>query len=328
VNPLSSLYGIATATRNTLYDRGTLKSRKLSGPVISVGNISAGGSGKTPFVMMLGELLKQHGIEFDVLSRGYGRKTRGAMRVDPNGTSRQFGDEPLLIARRLGRPVIVGESRYQAGRLAEGTAATGSPPSRRPGPVHILDDGFQHRSLIREFDIVLLTAQDFQDQLLPIGRLREPPSSIRRADAIVLTEEVDPARLPRAKNIWRVRRTLTIPSAPKNAIAFCGIARPQRFVEQLRNTGIHLVAEKLYRDHHQYTAFDIRDLLDLKKENHADTFITTEKDAINLGTHLTEISPIIARVEMELIDPAGVVDTILRVISERQGQSMRKSQWR
>ena len=329
MNPLSSLYGIVTAARNNLYDRDILKSHKLSRPVISVGNISSGGSGKTPFVIMLGELLKQRGIEFDVLSRGYGRKTRGAMRVDPDGTSRDFGDEPLLIARRLGRPVIVGESRYQAGNLAEndrvGTTAPGYPSGERPGPLHILDDGFQHRSLTREFDIVLVTAKDFQDQLLPVGRLREPLSSVRRADAVVLTEEVDPARLPTVKNTWRVRRTLTIPSTPKNPIAFCAIARPQRFIEQVRNAGIHPVAEKLYRDHHRYTASDIRDLLRLKKEHHADSFITTEKDAINLGAHLTEISPVIARVEMELFDPAGVVDTILRVISERQGQSMRKS---
>ena len=144
MNPLSSLYGIATAARNNLYDRGILKSQKLSCPVISVGNISVGGSGKTPFVIMLGELLKQRGIAFDVLSRGYGRETRGAMLVDPNGTSRDFGDEPLLIARRLGCPVIVGESRYQAGKLAEndhaGTAAEAfsgkadCPPGQRPGP--------------------------------------------------------------------------------------------------------------------------------------------------------------------------------------------------
>jgi tetraacyldisaccharide 4'-kinase len=353
MNPLSSLYGIATAARNNLYDRGILKSHKLSRPVISVGNISVGGSGKTPFVIMLGDLLKQRGIEFDMLSRGYGRKTRGPMLVDSNGTSRDFGDEPLLIARRLSCPVIVAESRYQAGKLAEeehvgttaghvGTAALGCPtsdhvvtaaqaspeqsrtscpPGQRSAALHLLDDGFQHRSLARDFDIVLLTAQDLHDQLLPAGRLREPLTSLRRADAIVLTEEIDPTQLPPVKNIWRVRRNLTIPGTPKNPIAFCGIARPQRFIEQLRNAGIQPVAEKFYRDHHQYTPSDIRDLLHLQKENHAEAFITTEKDAINLGVHLPEISPIIARVEMELLDAAGVVDTILRVIAERRAKS-------
>ena len=328
---LSSLYGIATATRNSLYDRGILKSHKLSRPVISIGNISVGGSGKTPFVIMLGELLKQRGIAFDVLSRGYGRKTHGAMQVDPTGTSHDFGDEPLLIARRLRCPAIVGESRYQAGKLAESKSqsekdshvgtAPGCPPGQRPGPVHLLDDGFQHRSLYRDFDIVLLTPEDLHDQPLPAGRLREPLTSLDRADAIVLTEEIDPAMLPANKNIWRVQRSLTIPSTPKTPIAFCGIARPQRFIAQLRNAGIQPVVEKFYRDHHQYTQSDISDLLRLKKENHAESFITTEKDAINLGAHLDEISPVVARVEMELLNPAGVIDTILRVIAERRPKS-------
>ena len=325
MNPLSSLYGIATAARNNLYDRGILKSHELSRPVISVGNISVGGSGKTPFVIMLGELLKQRGIGFDVLSRGYGRETRGAMLVDPNGTSRDFGDEPLLIARRLGCPVIVGENRYQAGKLAEnehlGTAALGCPPGQRPGPIHILDDGFQHRSLARDFDIVLVTAQDLHDQLLPAGRLREPLSSLRRADAVVLTEEIDPRAIPGNKNIWRVRRCLTLPSTPKNPIAFCGIARPRKFIDQLRAIGVQPVAEKFHRDHHKYTLNDIQDLLKLRDQNHADAFITTEKDAINLAAHLGEMSPVIARVEMQLIDPAGVIDTILRVITDRRAKA-------
>jgi len=315
VNPLSSLYEFAAMVRNHFYDRGILKSHRLSSPVISVGNISVGGSGKTPFVIMLGELLKQRGIGFDVLSRGYGRETRGAMLVDPNGTSRDFGDEPLLIARRLGCPVILGESRYQAGKLAE------AQPLGTSSQLHILDDGFQHRSLARDFDIVLLTEQDLHDQILPTGRLREPLSSLRRADAIVLTEEIDPNLLPGNKNIWRIRRTLTVPATPQHPIAFCGIARPRKFIEQFRALGIQPIAEKFYRDHHQYTSHDVRDLLRLRDQNQADAFITTEKDAINLGTHLSEISPIITRVEMELIDPAGVVDTILRVITERRAKA-------
>ncbi|PYV49254.1 MAG: tetraacyldisaccharide 4'-kinase, partial [Acidobacteria bacterium] len=129
--------------------------------------------------------LKQRGIAFDVLSRGYGRETHGTMAVAPNGTSLDFGDEPLLIAQRLGCPVIVGESRYQAGVLAE---------KKDDSTIHILDDGFQHRSLARDFDIVLLTSEDLHDQLLPAGRLREPLSSLRRADAVVLTEEIDPTQ--------------------------------------------------------------------------------------------------------------------------------------
>ena len=186
MNPLTGLYGAAVALRNGLFDRGILPSRWLEKPVISVGNLAAGGAGKTPFVIALGELLQARGIPFDVLSRGYRRRTRGVLVVDPEGTAADFGDEPLLIARRLGVPVIVGENRYQAGRLAE---------QKFRSHLHILDDGFQHRSLHRDFDIVLLTAGDLQDLLLPFGRLREPVSSLKRADAVVLAQD-DPAEHP------------------------------------------------------------------------------------------------------------------------------------
>src|SRR5437016_10613780 len=106
MNPLASIFGAGVRLRNALYDRGNLKVRRLQGPVISVGNLSAGGSGKTPFVLLLGELLKARGVKFDVLSRGYGRKSRGVLLVDPAGLPQEFGDEPLLIARKLQIPVI------------------------------------------------------------------------------------------------------------------------------------------------------------------------------------------------------------------------------
>ena len=155
---LSSVFGLGVRSRNALYDRGVLRSRRLRGPVVSVGNLSVGGSGKTPFVIMLGELLKARGVKFDILSRGYGRETTGVAIVDPTGSAREFGDEPLLMARRLGVPVVVGEDRYQAGLLAEESFGV---------RWHILDDGFQHRALARDFDIVLVNPEDAQDRLLP-----------------------------------------------------------------------------------------------------------------------------------------------------------------
>ena len=121
MNPLSAIFGAGVALRNTLYDRGVFKVRKLQRPVVSVGNLSVGGSGKTPFVIALGELLKEREIQFDILSRGYGRRTTSVAVVDPAGSPAQFGDEPLLLARRLQSPVIVGADRYQAGLLAERT---------------------------------------------------------------------------------------------------------------------------------------------------------------------------------------------------------------
>jgi tetraacyldisaccharide 4'-kinase len=164
--------------RNALYDRALVPARKLKGPVVSVGNLTVGGSGKTPFVILLGELLKARGIEFDVLSRGYGRKFKGIALVDPSGSPEQFGDEPLLIARRLEVPIIVGADRYQAGKFSE---------DKFEPRLHILDDGFQHRALAREFDIVLINPEDAHDSLLPRGRLREPLSSLKRADVASAT---------------------------------------------------------------------------------------------------------------------------------------------
>jgi tetraacyldisaccharide 4'-kinase len=311
MNPLSAIYGAAVQARNGLYNHGILKARSLRGPVVSVGNISVGGSGKTPFVILLGELLQARCIAFDVLSRGYGRKTRGVLAVDPNGSPRDFGDEPILIAKRLGCAVVVGENRYEAGQFAE----------EKFGPqLHILDDGFQHRSLARDFDIVLVTPEDAHDRLLPTGRLREPLSSLRRADAIVLTVESSHPELKiDGPCLWHLRRNIAIDEAPARPVAFCGIARPQQFIEQLRAAGIQPVATKFYRDHHSYAEKDIRDLTALREQSGAGGFVTTEKDAINLGPLLPSLGSLaIARVVMELLNPADALDTILRVIRERR----------
>jgi len=282
--------------------------------VISIGNISMGGSGKTPLVILLGRLLKERGIPFDVLSRGYGRDRQGTLVVDPNGSPHDFGDEPILIAKTLRCPVIVSEDRYQAGVLAE---------SRQKAELHLLDDGFQHRALARDFDIVLLSPEDTQDQLLPFGRLREPISSLERADAVVLTEQLDARILPPGKAMWRVQRSLAILATSfKNPVVFCGIARPQKFVAQLRRAGIEPAAEKFYRDHHRYTATDIRDLLELKHRSGADGFVSTQKDAMNLGRNYALLSPItFPPVRMELIAPPDALDTMFRVIKERRSRA-------
>jgi len=310
VNPLSSIFGGVVAARNALYDRGLLRARRLDGAVVSVGNLSAGGSGKTPFVLLLGELLKARGIKFDVLTRGYGRKSRGVLLVDPAGLAEEFGDEPLLIARRLQVPVVVGEDRFAAGRFAE---------ARFGAQLHLLDDGFQHRALARDFDIVLVTSQDANDRLLPGGRLREPISSLRRADAIVLTSGASPEAFPiGGKLAWRVRRGIIPQNVPPRPVVFCGIARPQNFLLQLRAAQIDPIAEAFYRDHHAYSEKDVRELLELKAKSEAGGFVTTEKDAVNLGGYLSALTPIsIVAVKMELENAANAVDTMLRVVAER-----------
>jgi tetraacyldisaccharide 4'-kinase len=311
LNPLSAIYGGVVWARNALYDRGVLPARSLQGHVVSVGNLSAGGSGKTPFVMLLGELLKARGIKFVVLSRGYGRQSRGVFQVDPAGLPKDFGDEPLLIARKLQVPVIVGEDRYEAGKFAE---------SKFGPQLHLLDDGFQHRGLRRDFDIVLVTPQDATDRLLPAGRLREPLASLSRADAIVLASGAAAEFFPlERKLVWRARRGIVSDNVPPRPIVFCGIARPQNFVLQLRTANIEPVAEAFYRDHHAYSEKDIRELLALKQKSDASGFVTTEKDAINLGSYLSALEPLsVVSVRMELADAANALDTMLRVIEERR----------
>lgn len=313
MNPLSTIYGAIVRTRNALYDRGALPTRRLQGPVVSIGNLSTGGSGKTPFVILLGELLKARGVKFDVLSRGYGRRSRGVLLVDPGGLPQQFGDEPLLIARRLQVPVIVGEDRCAAGLSAE---------SRFGPQLHLLDDGFQHRALARDFDIVLVTPQDAGDSLLPSGRLREPLSSLQRADAVVLASGAATDSFPlQDKLVWRVRRGIAPQNVPLRPIVFCGIARPQNFLLQLRAANIEPVAEAFYRDHHAYAEKDIRELLDLKSRSEAGGFVTTEKDAVNLGPYLSALEPIsVVPVRMEVAEAANVLDTILRKIDQRKGR--------
>jgi len=308
---LSSIFGGVVAARNALYNRRVLPARRLPGPVVSVGNLSTGGSGKTPFVMLLGDLLKARGIKFDILSRGYGRKSHGVLLVDPAGLPPQFGDEPLLMARQLQVPVIVGEDRYLAGAFAE---------SRFGPQLHLLDDGFQHRGLARDFDIVLVTPQDANDRLLPGGRLREPLHSLRRADAVVLASGASADSFPlEGIQVWRVRRGIISNEVPPRPVVFCGIARPQNFVLQLRAANIEPAAEAFYRDHHLYSELDIRELLALKHKSEAGGFVTTEKDAVNLGQNLSALEPLaVVPVRMELAEAANALDTILRTIEKRK----------
>ena len=311
MNPLASIYGGVVGARNALYDRGVLPARRLEGAVVSVGNLSAGGSGKTPFVLLLGELLQARGIKLDVLSRGYGRMSRGVRLVDPSGLPQEFGDEPLLMARKLQVPVIVGEDRHEAGRFAE---------SRFGPQLHLLDDGFQHRALAREVDIVLVTPQDAGDRLLPAGRLREPLASLRRADVVILASGASPESFPlQGKLVWRVRRGIVSKNVPPRPVVFCGIARPQNFLLQLRAANIEPVAEAFYRDHHAYNEKDIRELLELKQKSEAGGFVTTEKDAVNLGPYLSSLEPLaVVPVKMELSDATNAVDTMLQKIGERR----------
>lgn len=312
--PLETIYGAGLRAKNNCYDRHA--PQRLTWPVVSVGNLSVGGAGKTPLVILLAGLLAREGFNVDVLSRGYGRSGRGIERVDAAGDPRHFGDEPMMIARAAKVPVFVGASRYQAGLLAERQLAGAT---RR---VHLLDDGFQHRQLQRAADIVAVHRDDLEGRLLPAGRLREPLGSLRRADIIVLREEdgdledrLTPYLKPGA-SIWRVRRRLTFTEnailSPQPAVAFCAIARPEEFFRMLQAAGITVAAAKAFRDHHGYRRGDMETLRKLARDCGAASFTTTEKDAVKLSADLREIlsaaAPLhVAGLTLELTDESAAM---------------------
>ncbi|WP_263355912.1 tetraacyldisaccharide 4'-kinase [Acidicapsa ligni] len=277
--PLVPLYAAGTALRSLALRQGWEKINHLTAPVISIGNISAGGTGKTPFVIALAQLLHRQGIPGDILSRGYGRNTAHAERVNPNGSAAQFGDEPLLIARQTDLPVYVAAKRFEAGQLAE--AAT--PQSK----LHLLDDGFQHRQLARDIDIVLINSEDLADSLLPAGNLRESRSALKRANIFAIDSADEPAAtrlraLQLTQPIWRYRREMQVPKIAGPVVAFCGIARPSQFFRGLEQSGLQLAARHAFSDHHSYTPQDLQHLNDLAKTSKATALITTEKDQIRL----------------------------------------------
>lgn len=304
-DPLTWTFAQLVRARNARYDSGRAPVQRLGLPVISVGNLSVGGSGKTPFVQTLGWWLRAQGIGYDVLSRGYGRSSHGVLRVDPAGPASLYGDEPLLLARTLEAPVYVGESRYEAGLAAEaaegrGMQLHGTPPQRTR--VHILDDGFQHRQLHRDFDIVLLGHGDLRASLLPFGRLREPLSALGRASAVVAPEDL--AALLAEPNVWHIRRRLVLhePVATR-PLAFCGLAQPRQFWQSLNDIGIYPVGTYAFGDHHRYNAKDIALLKRLARQHDANGFVTTEKDRVKLdGLGLdSEVGPVAApQLTMEL----------------------------
>jgi tetraacyldisaccharide 4'-kinase len=305
--PLVPLYGAAQALNSIAYARGRRRVERLAWPVVSAGNLSMGGAGKTPFVIALARALKERGWVVDVLSRGYGRVSDAVEQVIADGVENpaaRYGDEPWLIAQHAEVPVFVGRERAAAGRLAEQMLVDAN--GRRH--VHLLDDGMQHRKLARDVEIVLLHRSDFETTLLPAGRLREPLSALERADFVVLREE-DGDLAARARRwmrvdaqidgwMWTIRRELEVPALPGAAVAFCAIAHPEEFFEQLRTQGIAIAGAHAWRDHHRFTDRDLMTLCDAAAKLGAKCFVTTEKDLVRLTkaqrARLEETAPLFA----------------------------------
>jgi tetraacyldisaccharide 4'-kinase len=281
--PLLPLYAAGVALRDVQIRNGWKPLRRLNWPVISVGNLSAGGTGKTPLTIALARLLKNNGFHVDVLSRGYGREGRDASVVRPNGSAAEFGDEPILIAREAEVSVYVAPERYDAGILAEAEDDLGGQR------VHILDDGFQHRQLARNVDILILNRADLRDTLLPAGNLREPLRAMRRANVIAIPADdvqLETELRQRFWNgpIWRLQRQMEVPTIQGTVTAFCGIARPEQFFRGLETAGLLLATQTVFRDHHGYTAADVLGLIAAARAAGASALITTQKDRVRLGT--------------------------------------------
>jgi tetraacyldisaccharide 4'-kinase len=310
LTPLTPLYRLGLAMRERKLASGEERIRRLRFPVISIGNLSTGGAGKTPMAIALAKALTKRGFHVDVLSRGYRRGGAGSARVRPDGTAEEFGDEPLLIARQAGVPVYVAAQRYDAGLLAESEVAAGT------RAVHILDDAFQHRQLHRDVDIVLLSARDLRDRLLPAGDLREDLHAAARADVIAI-----PADEPEVESglrapgwngaIWRLRRRMDVPAVDAPALAFCGIARPEQFFAGLRDAGVDLAATEVFRDHHRYTLADMDRLAARADRCGASALLTTGKDAVRLEDLKTPLPLIIAGLSTGIENEAEAMEWLV-----------------
>lgn len=281
------------------YASGRLGVARLPRPVLSVGNLSTGGSGKTPTVIALGRALAGFGVRFDVLTRGYGRASK-ALAIAETGDEpvAAVGDEPRLIAARLHTPVLVHPDRFRAG--LEGERRFGS-------QLHLLDDGFQHRQLARSFDLVLVSPRDFGDQLLPAGRLREPLAALKRASAVLWVENgavLDAARRRCAEHtaapVFLARRRAMPLAAAGRRFAFAGIARPESFWASLAEAGIEILGRHAFRDHHRYTAADLRNLRLWARAAGADGLVTTAKDAMKLPREFLAGGVLVFEIEIEI----------------------------
>jgi tetraacyldisaccharide 4'-kinase len=284
---------IARARRRYVTGRPDLR-RRLARPVVSVGNLSVGGRGKTPLVHALAGWLRDEGWRPSILSRGYGRSDRADGVVIVSDGSRMLadlaraGDEPLMLARSLpGVAVLVCPDRHLAGRLAE----------RHLGcDIHLLDDGFQHLALERTVDLVLVDSEDLAAAaVLPFGRLREPIDALRDADAVMWTGDGSAEALAAwlgVADVFRVERRSgpihagvhgdVAPAAGTRVVALAGIARPGPFVEGLRADGYEVSATVLFADHHRYGEADLARVRTAVRESGAAGVVTTEKDWMRL----------------------------------------------
>jgi len=318
--PLSVLYGAVTRTRLSLYRRGTFHSTKLDRPVISVGNITTGGTGKTPLVEWVARTIAGAGKKVCILTRGYGRENPDRQVVVSDGTNvlanpSEAGDEPFLLATNLAgiAAVISNADRIEAAKGAIKHLGT---------DCFVLDDGFQHLRLERDLNIVTIDATNpwGGGHLLPYGRLREPLSGLSRADCIVITRADQANNLDALRDEIRrltenaplFQSTMRIKNLPETiptpVAAFCGVGNPQSFFNLIPH---ELVLQKTFPDHHRYSQTDVDSLIEAATRAGAESLITTAKDAVKLKSLLFSLPCFVLEIEPRIENEAELARLVL-----------------
>ncbi len=330
--PWSVVYRVVVGIRNWLYGSGLLTPRRLGLPVVSVGNITVGGTGKTPTGLWLAQSLRRRGLNAAILTRGYGGRrtdTRPA-RInpeiarawldEPQGDLLDYGDEPVMLSAIYGQTVVVGADRFRAGMEL----------TREPGgtDLFLLDDGFQHRGLARDLDLVLL-GEDGGGSMLPAGPFREPLRSLRRADILVVTgaherwRTILGSRFDESRIFFASLRPRGLfgrtEDGPKElslgelggsrVLAVCAVAMPERFYDAIRECEGTIVETLEFPDHHFYTEGDWREIN--RHRNQVDMIVTTEKDYVKLARFPFSAGKLLAlRVEMCVDRPEELLDRV------------------
>jgi tetraacyldisaccharide 4'-kinase len=339
----AKLYELAVRLRIAAYETNYLTAKKIGAFVISVGNITLGGTGKTPIVNYIARYLAREDRSVAILTRGYGRQSTGRRILNDSRKPTQhnssepyseFGDEPVMLARALPEiPIIIDKHRYEAGVWAKQTLDV---------DILILDDGYQHLAVARDLNILLLDATDpfGQFEMVPFGRLREPLYALNRADVVIITRANRP--FDQAQTLSIIKHicgdkvpvlyfysaivtlchfsTKDVYDANQfvgwNVMVMCGIGNPQAFSEDVMQIGLNIVAEQFFADHHAFTQEDLDKVIETARLAGADAIITTEKDAIRLeNLRYAEDMPIyVAQLELQSDDEVRFKSLLLRAL--------------
>jgi tetraacyldisaccharide 4'-kinase len=329
--PFSALYSLATRLRLAAYRRHLFSVSKLDAVVISVGNITTGGTGKTPLVEWVCRVLADEGKRVCVLTRGYRRQNPNEQVVVSNGSKviaevAAAGDEPLLLARNLIgiAAVVCNSNRSEAGRWAINNLQS---------EVFVLDDGFQHLQLARDLNIVTIDATNpWGGGMLPSGHLREPLGGLGRADCVVLTrteQTMELAAITAALQkivgqtpVFRSRMVTTglrrlggetldpVSSIQKPVAAFCGVGNPESFFNHLRREGFELAVERAFPDHYNYQQVDVDRMVADARGKGARSILTTAKDAVKLSSFHFEVPCYVLEIKISIEDDAQLIQMI------------------